>query len=115
MFFHTRPRMKKHIPTLLATLIGAAISQQAFADDLMSQCMLGVPSYNRPLVNGDTNQMCDIKSSAKACWLMAAPISVASRVGICFFIRGIENSMKTGIMPTIGSGARVTVQLHPLH
>ncbi|MEQ4513436.1 MAG: LPS assembly protein LptD, partial [Pantoea agglomerans] len=44
-------------PTLLATLIGAAISQQAFADDLMSQCMLGVPSYNRPLVNGDTNQM----------------------------------------------------------
>ncbi|MDQ0630305.1 LPS-assembly protein [Pantoea agglomerans] len=51
------PRMKKHIPTLLATLIGAAISQQAFADDLMSQCMLGVPSYNRPLVNGDTNQM----------------------------------------------------------
>ncbi|MDF2044514.1 MULTISPECIES: LPS assembly protein LptD [unclassified Pantoea] len=49
--------MKKHIPTLLATLIGAAISQQAFADDLMSQCMLGVPSYNRPLVNGDTNQL----------------------------------------------------------
>lgn len=51
------PRMKKHIPTLLATMIGAAISQQAFADDLMSQCMLGVPSYNRPLVNGDPNQL----------------------------------------------------------
>ncbi len=51
------PRMKKRIPTLLATLIGAAISQQAFADDLMSQCMLGVPSYNRPLVNGDPNQL----------------------------------------------------------
>jgi LPS-assembly protein len=51
------PRMKKHIPTLLATLIGSAISQQAFADDLMSQCMLGVPSYNRPLVSGDTNQL----------------------------------------------------------
>ncbi|MDN4127761.1 LPS assembly protein LptD [Pantoea ananatis] len=49
--------MKKHIPTLLATMIGAAISQQAFADDLMSQCMLGVPSYNRPLVNGDPNQL----------------------------------------------------------
>ncbi|MXP49355.1 LPS assembly protein LptD [Pantoea sp. Eser] len=49
--------MKKHIPTLLATLIGSAISQQAFADDLMSQCMLGVPSYNRPLVSGDTNQL----------------------------------------------------------
>ncbi|WP_239001154.1 LPS assembly protein LptD [Pantoea stewartii] len=49
--------MKKRIPTLLATLIGAAISQQAFADDLMSQCMLGVPSYNRPLVNGDPNQL----------------------------------------------------------
>lgn len=51
------PRMKKHIPTLLATMIGAAISQQAFADDLMSQCMLGVPSFNRPLVNGDPNQL----------------------------------------------------------
>ncbi|WP_040462380.1 LPS assembly protein LptD [Winslowiella toletana] len=52
------PRMKKHIPTLLATLIGSALySQHVLADDLMSQCMLGVPSYNRPLVQGQTNQL----------------------------------------------------------
>ncbi|WP_049792198.1 LPS assembly protein LptD [Pantoea sp. At-9b] len=50
--------MKKRIPTLLATMIGAAIySQHSLADDLMSQCMLGVPSFNRPLVNGDTNSL----------------------------------------------------------
>ena len=50
--------MKKRIPTLLATMIGAALySQHSLADDLMSQCMLGVPSYNRPLVQGDANQL----------------------------------------------------------
>ena len=53
------PRMKKRLPTLLATLIGTALySQQGLADDLASQCMLGVPSYNRPLVEGkNTNQL----------------------------------------------------------
>ncbi len=51
-------RMKKRIPTLLATMIGTALySQQGMAADLASQCMLGVPSYNRPLVQGDTNQL----------------------------------------------------------
>ncbi|WP_226571925.1 LPS assembly protein LptD [Mangrovibacter yixingensis] len=50
--------MKKRIPTLLATLIGSALySQQGFTADLASQCMLGVPSYNRPLVQGDTNDL----------------------------------------------------------
>ena len=54
----SKPRMKKRIPTLLATMIGAALySQHALADDLMSQCMLGVPSYNRPLVSGDANSL----------------------------------------------------------
>ncbi|QUG77161.1 LPS assembly protein LptD [Erwinia sp. E602] len=53
------PRMKNRLPTLLATLIGSALySQQGLADDLASQCMLGVPSYNRPLVEGkNTNQL----------------------------------------------------------
>ncbi len=51
-------RMNKRLPTLLATMIGAALySQHSFADDLMSQCMLGVPSYNRPLTNGNPNQL----------------------------------------------------------
>lgn len=51
-------RMKKRIPTLLATMIGYALySQQGMAADLASQCMLGVPSYNRPLIKGDTNNL----------------------------------------------------------
>jgi len=51
-------RMKKRIPTLLATMIGSALySQQGMAADLASQCMLGVPSYNRPLVKGETNDL----------------------------------------------------------
>jgi len=50
--------MKKRIPTLLATLIGSALySQQGMAADLASQCMLGVPSYTRPLIKGDTNNL----------------------------------------------------------
>ncbi|WP_313689809.1 LPS assembly protein LptD [Pantoea sp.] len=51
--------MNKRIPTVLATMIGAALySQHSLADDLMSQCMLGVPSFNRPLVESkDTNSL----------------------------------------------------------
>ncbi len=51
-------RMKKRIPTLLATMIASALySQQGMAADLASQCMLGVPSYDRPLVKGETNDL----------------------------------------------------------
>ena len=50
--------MKKRIPTLLATMIATALySQQGLAADLASQCMLGIPSYDRPLVQGDTNTL----------------------------------------------------------
>ena len=50
--------MKKRIPTLLATMIGTALySQHGLSADLASQCLLGVPSYNRPLVKGDTNDL----------------------------------------------------------
>lgn len=50
--------MKKRIPTLLATMIAAALySQQGIAADLASQCKLGIPSYDRPLVQGDTNSL----------------------------------------------------------
>lgn len=50
--------MKKRIPTLLVTMIATALySQQGLAADLASQCMLGVPSYDRPLVQGDTNDL----------------------------------------------------------
>lgn len=48
--------MKKRLPTLLASLIGSALySQQGLADDLASQCMLGVPAYTRPLVQAKNN------------------------------------------------------------
>ncbi|MFL3495072.1 LPS assembly protein LptD [Citrobacter portucalensis] len=50
--------MKKRIPTLLATMIASALySHQGLAADLASQCMLGVPSYDRPLVQGETNEL----------------------------------------------------------
>lgn len=50
--------MKKRIPTLLATMIASALySYQGLAADLASQCMLGVPSYDRPLVQGETNEL----------------------------------------------------------
>lgn len=50
--------MKKRIPTLLATMIASALySQAGAAADLASQCMLGVPSYIRPQVQGDTNNL----------------------------------------------------------
>ncbi|KLN47488.1 LPS biosynthesis protein [Providencia rettgeri] len=49
--------MKKSYPTLLATLVWAAIySQQAHAD-LAQQCMLGVPVYTKPIVKGDPNNL----------------------------------------------------------
>lgn len=51
-------RMKKRIPTLLATMIGSALySQQGLAVDLATQCMLGVPAYDRPLVQSDTDNL----------------------------------------------------------
>lgn len=50
--------MKKRTPTLLATMIASALySHQGLAADLASQCMLGVPSYDRPLVQGETNEL----------------------------------------------------------
>lgn len=50
--------MKKRIPTLLATMIASALySHQGLTADLASQCMLGVPSYVRPLVQGETNEL----------------------------------------------------------
>ncbi|HHT3104847.1 TPA: LPS assembly protein LptD [Citrobacter freundii] len=50
--------MKKRIPTLLATMIASALySHQGLAADLASQCMLGVQSYDRPLVQGETNEL----------------------------------------------------------
>lgn len=50
-------RMKTSFPTLLATLIWTALYSQGALADLTEQCMLGVPTYDKPLVNGDTNQL----------------------------------------------------------
>ncbi|EEQ08310.1 hypothetical protein yberc0001_9540 [Yersinia bercovieri ATCC 43970] len=52
-----KPRMKKRFPTLLATLIWTALYSQQSLADLAEQCMLGVPTYDQPLVTGDPNQL----------------------------------------------------------
>ncbi|WP_237386477.1 LPS assembly protein LptD [Xenorhabdus sp. Sc-CR9] len=49
--------MNKCYPTLLATMVWAALySQQAHAD-LAAQCMLGVPVYDKLIITGDPNKM----------------------------------------------------------
>ncbi|PHM36691.1 LPS assembly protein LptD [Xenorhabdus innexi] len=49
--------MNKCYPTLLATMVWAALySQQAHAD-LAAQCMLGIPVYDKPIITGDPNQL----------------------------------------------------------
>ncbi|MGL5007508.1 MAG: LPS assembly protein LptD [Plesiomonas sp.] len=49
--------MKKFLPTILASTIGAILfSPQTFAD-LRSQCLSGVPHYTKPLVEGDPNAL----------------------------------------------------------
>ncbi|WP_340620871.1 LPS assembly protein LptD [Xenorhabdus siamensis] len=49
--------MNKSYPTLLATMVWAALySQQAHAD-LAAQCMLGVPVYDKPIITGDPNKL----------------------------------------------------------
>ncbi len=49
--------MKKSFPTLLATMIWTALYSQGALADLAEQCMLGVPTYDKPLVSGDPNQL----------------------------------------------------------
>ncbi|AUQ40970.1 LPS assembly protein LptD [Yersinia ruckeri] len=49
--------MKKRFPTLLATLIWTALYSQQSLAGLAEQCMFGVPTYDKPLVTGDTNQL----------------------------------------------------------
>ena len=44
--------MKKSYPTLLATIIWAALYSQAAHATLAEQCMLGVPVYDEPIVDG---------------------------------------------------------------
>ncbi len=49
--------MNKCYPTLLTTMVWAALySQQAHAD-LAAQCMLGVPVYDKPIITGDPNKI----------------------------------------------------------
>ena len=52
-----KQRMKKRFPTLLATLIWTALYSQQSLAGLAEQCMLGVPTYDQPLVTGDPNQL----------------------------------------------------------
>lgn len=49
--------MKKSFPTLLASLIWSALYSQHALASLAEQCLLGVPTYDRPLVAGAPNQL----------------------------------------------------------
>lgn len=49
--------MKKSFPTLLATLIWVALHSQQTLAGLAEQCMIGVPLYDKPLINGDPTEL----------------------------------------------------------
>ncbi|UCQ27128.1 LPS assembly protein LptD [Edwardsiella tarda] len=51
------PRMKKSIPTLIATLVWSALYSQHALASLAEQCLVGVPTYDKPLVSGDVNDL----------------------------------------------------------
>jgi len=50
-------RLKTRFPTLLATTIWTALYSHGALADLAAQCMLGVPTYDKPLVTGDPNKL----------------------------------------------------------
>jgi LPS-assembly protein len=50
-------RVKTSLPTLLATTIWTVLYSQGALANLADQCMLGVPMYNKPVIQGDTNQL----------------------------------------------------------
>ncbi len=54
---HLKTHMKKRFPTLLASLIWTALYSQQASADLADQCMLGVPAYTKPLVNGAPGEL----------------------------------------------------------
>lgn len=49
--------MRKHFPTLLATLVYTAIYGSHAQADLAQQCMVGVPVFERSLVKDDFNEL----------------------------------------------------------
>lgn len=49
--------MKKRFPALLTTLIWTALYSQPTLSDTSEVCLLGVPTYNHPLVTGNVNTL----------------------------------------------------------
>ncbi|WP_127959860.1 LPS assembly protein LptD [Serratia microhaemolytica] len=49
--------MKKSFPTLLATLVWAAIYSQQLQASLAEQCMIGVPVYDKPIITDDPDTL----------------------------------------------------------
>lgn len=50
--------MNKRLPTLLSVLIGTALySQTSMAVPLAEQCMIGVPTYDKPLIQGSADTL----------------------------------------------------------
>ncbi|QLK59885.1 LPS assembly protein LptD [Enterobacteriaceae bacterium Kacie_13] len=50
-------RLKTRLPTMLAATIWSALYSHGAMADLAAQCMLGVPTYDKPLVQGDPNSL----------------------------------------------------------
>ncbi|PKE32647.1 LPS assembly protein LptD [Rahnella sp. AA] len=50
-------RLKTRLPTVLAATIWSVLYSHGAMADLAAQCMLGVPTYDKPLVQGDPNSL----------------------------------------------------------
>ncbi|MBF7954264.1 LPS assembly protein LptD [Rahnella victoriana] len=50
-------RLKTRLPTMLAATIWSVLYSHGAMADLAAQCMLGVPTYDKPLVQGDPNSL----------------------------------------------------------
>ncbi|MBU9830020.1 MULTISPECIES: LPS assembly protein LptD [Rahnella] len=50
-------RLNTRLPTMLAATIWSALYSHGAMADLAAQCMLGVPTYDKPLVQGDPNSL----------------------------------------------------------
>ena len=108
--------MKKRIPTFLATMIASALySQQGLAADLASQCMLGVPSYDRPLVKGETNELpVTINADhAKGNYPDDAVMSISTRVTVackltrCNSIKKRRQASRNRCVPSMRSATSI--------
>lgn len=49
--------MRRHVPTVLATLVSMTLYSSYAQADLAQQCLLGVPIFDRPFIEGDMGSL----------------------------------------------------------